>query len=161
MRLPYSSFTHLCHPKLIIAIRFCMGYQNMPSKGYVCKTWLPCRHAIVKVQQHNADAEEIALAACEVSHNIQGSAAYLQGTARHGTKLLENSAAKLHAFSLTEIRDWKLLIMPKARRKLECHTFAYAAPKLWNELPMNIRTTTSLVSFRSSLKTNLFELAYP
>ena len=34
---------------------------------------------------------EIALAACEVSHNnIQSSAAYLQGTARHGTKLLED-----------------------------------------------------------------------
>ncbi len=35
------------------------------------------------------------------SHIIQSSAAYLQGTARHGTKLLEDSAAKLHAFSLT------------------------------------------------------------
>ena len=53
-----------------------------------------------------------------------------------------------------------LLIIPKARRKLGCHTFAYAAPKLWNELPVNIRTTTSLVSFRSSLKTHLFKLAY-
>ena len=52
-----------------------------------------------------------------------------------------------------------LLIMPKARRKSGCHTFAYAAPKLWNELPVNIRTTTSLVSFLSSLKT-LFKLAY-
>ena len=49
-----------------------------------------------------------------------------------------------------------LLIMRKARRKLGCHTFAYVAPKLWNELPVNIRTTTSLVSFRSSLKTHLF-----
>ena len=67
----------------------------------------PCRHAFVKVQQHNADAEELALAACEASHNIQSSAAYLQGTARHDTKLLEDSAAKLHAVSLTEIRDWK------------------------------------------------------
>ena len=53
-----------------------------------------------------------------------------------------------------------LLIMPKACRKLGCHTFAYAAPKLWNELHVNIRTTTSLVSFRSSLKTHLFKLAY-
>ena len=34
-----------------------------------------------------------------------------------------------------------LLIMPKACRKLGCHTFAYAASKLWNELPVNIRTT--------------------
>ena len=53
-----------------------------------------------------------------------------------------------------------LLIMPKARRKLGCHIFTYASPKLWNELPVNIRTTTSLVALRSSLKTHLFKLAY-
>ena len=52
-----------------------------------------------------------------------------------------------------------VLIMPKARRKLGCQSFAVAAPKLWNDLPMNIRTTTSIVSFRSSLKTHLFKLA--
>ena len=51
-----------------------------------------------------------------------------------------------------------LLIMPKAHRKLGCHTFAYAAPTLWNELSVNIRTT--LVSLRSSLKTHLFKLAF-
>ena len=53
-----------------------------------------------------------------------------------------------------------LLIMPKARRELGCQSFAVAAPKLWNDLPVNIRTTTSIVSFRSSLKTHLFKLAY-
>ena len=53
-----------------------------------------------------------------------------------------------------------LLIMPKARRKLGCQRFAVAAAKLWNDLPVNIRTTTSIVSFRSSLKTHLFKLAY-
>ena len=45
------------------------------------------------------------LAACEVSHNIQGSAAYIRGTEPCGTKLLEDAAAKLHSVSLTEIRD--------------------------------------------------------
>ena len=53
-----------------------------------------------------------------------------------------------------------LLIMPKPRRKLGCQSFAVAAPKLWNDLPVNIRTTTSIVSFRSSLETHLFKLAY-
>ena len=53
-----------------------------------------------------------------------------------------------------------LLIMPKARRKLGCQSFAVAAPKLWNDLPVNITTTISIVSFRSSLKTHLFKLAY-
>ena len=46
------------------------------------------------------------MAACEVSHKIQSSAAYMQGTAQCGTKLLEYAAAKLHSFTLIEIRDW-------------------------------------------------------
>ena len=41
------------------------------------------------------------------------------------------------------------LIMPKARRKLGCHSLAYAGPKLWSGLPVNVRTTTSIASFRS------------
>ena len=61
----------------------------------VAKIGCPCRHAFVKIQQHNADDYEIPLAACEVSHTIQSSAAYLQGTAPYGTKLLEDSAGKL------------------------------------------------------------------
>ena len=38
--------------------------------------------------------------------------------------------------------------------------FAYVTLKLWNELPVNFTMTTSLVSFRSSLKTHIFKLAY-
>ena len=41
---PYhtGSFMHLCHPELTIATRFCMEYQNMPSRSCnVCKTRLP------------------------------------------------------------------------------------------------------------------------
>ena len=117
---------HLCHPELIIATRFCMEYQNMPSKGCnVCKTW-----PLVKVQQHNADAEEIALAACEVSHNIQSSAAYLHGTARHGTKLLEDSVAKLHAFTLAEIRDWKFTHHAEGTPQIRMPHFRLCGPQV-------------------------------
>ena len=69
------------------------------------KLGCPCRHTFVKVQQHNAHPEEIALAAYEVPHHIQSSAAYLQGTARFGIRILEDSATKLHSVSLTEIGD--------------------------------------------------------
>ena len=38
----YHKFMHLCHPELTNATRFCMEYQNMPSRSCnVCKTWLP------------------------------------------------------------------------------------------------------------------------
>ena len=61
-----------------------------------------CRHALVKIQQHNADTEEIALAACEVSQHIQSSTAYLQGTARFGTKLLEDCYKVTRRLALVE-----------------------------------------------------------
>ena len=35
-------------------------------------------------------------------------------------------------------------------------SFAYAAPSVWNSLPLNIHTLDSYQSFRSALKTHLF-----
>ena len=40
-------------------------------------------------------------------------------------------------------------------------TFEYAVPTLWNSLPINVRTSPSLGTFRSRLKGYLFSLAYP
>ena len=40
-------------------------------------------------------------------------------------------------------------------------SFAYDAPKIWNNLPDDICSTTSLHSFRKKLKTYLFAQAYP
>jgi hypothetical protein len=39
-------------------------------------------------------------------------------------------------------------------------SFSYAAAKLWNDLPETIKSATSLVSFKSSLKTILFKKVY-
>jgi len=38
--------------------------------------------------------------------------------------------------------------------------FAVCAPKLWNKLPLNVRACTSLDTFKTSLKTFLFQQAY-
>ena len=40
-------------------------------------------------------------------------------------------------------------------------SFAFDAPKTWNELPQDVRCATSVASFRSKLKTYLFAKAYP
>ena len=37
-------------------------------------------------------------------------------------------------------------------------TFSYSAPKFWNQLPANIRTSSSLTVFKKSLKTHLFSI---
>ena len=39
--------------------------------------------------------------------------------------------------------------------------FAYDAPKIWNDVPDDVRLATSLHSFRKKLKTYLFAQAYP
>ena len=40
-------------------------------------------------------------------------------------------------------------------------SFAYDAPKIWNELPDNVSSATSIASFRKKLKAYLFCQAYP
>ena len=144
MRLPYSSFTHLCHPELIITTRFCTEYQNMPSKSYnMCTTWLPCRHTFVKLQQHNADAEK-KLHWLHVKYRILINVMLLTFKALHGVAR-NYWKTLLQSYMPSRSETGNLLIMPKTRRKLGCHSFAYAASTLWNELPVNIRTTTSMI----------------
>ena len=41
------------------------------------------------------------------------------------------------------------------------HSFAFDAPKIWNDLPQDVRGATSVASFRKKLKTYLFAKAYP
>ena len=40
-------------------------------------------------------------------------------------------------------------------------SFSYAASFLWNNLPLNIRTSHNVDTFKSRLKTHLFKLAFP
>ena len=39
--------------------------------------------------------------------------------------------------------------------------FSVAAPRLWNELPLEIRSVKIQISFRKKMKTYLFGLAFP
>ena len=52
-----------------------------------------------------------------------------------------------------------LLDHPKGKMltTLGARSFSAAAPKLWNELPVELRQATSLNSFKSRLKTYLFK----
>jgi hypothetical protein len=40
-------------------------------------------------------------------------------------------------------------------------SFAYSAPKLWNALPLDVRSAPTLATFRTRLESHLFDLAYP
>ena len=41
------------------------------------------------------------------------------------------------------------------------HSFAFDAPKIWNKLPHDVRSSASVASFRKKLKTYLFAKANP
>ena len=40
-------------------------------------------------------------------------------------------------------------------------SFATAGPRLWNSLPADVRSASSLTTFRRKLKTHLFRQSYP
>jgi hypothetical protein len=56
-----------------------------------------------------------------------------------------------------------MLLKPLAVRTLPTlgdGAFAYAAPRLWNELPLELREEQSITLFKRKLKTFLFKKAY-
>ena len=54
-----------------------------------------------------------------------------------------------------------LLQVPKSYKKTYGdRAFVNAAPRLWNSLPLNIRQSDSLTSFKTNLKTHMFKQSY-
>ena len=55
----------------------------------------------------------------------------------------------------------QLLSVPRTRLKTKGdRAFSVAGPNLWNPLPPHIKSSTTLASFKSNLKTYLFTLAF-
>ena len=61
-------------------------------------------------------------------------------------------------FKLLTIRDHQLLTLKYVfmNTTFGLRSFIYAAPKLWNHLPLTLRLSPSLENFKSQLKTFLF-----
>ena len=54
-------------------------------------------------------------------------------------------------------QDLMMLETKNAKTKYGKRTFSYAGPRLWNALPLQIRTEENIESFKSKVKTLLFE----
>ena len=65
-------------------------------------------------------------------------------------------------YNLRSARDDMLLNYPVCRTKITLgdRAFEFAAPKLCNALPLNIRKSTSLTVFKQLLKTHFFCMAF-
>jgi len=54
-----------------------------------------------------------------------------------------------------------LLHQPYASTSVSSRAFSVAAPTIWNQLTVNMRTASTLGTYKTRLKTKLFTLAYP
>ena len=58
-------------------------------------------------------------------------------------------------------KDAGLLVVPRISRcRMGAKAFSYQAPLLWNRLPLSVRDADTLSTFKSRLKTFLFDQAY-
>ena len=53
------------------------------------------------------------------------------------------------------------LLLSRTKTELGKRAFAYAGPHAWNDLPIALRTSTTLIGFKSALKTHIFRCCYP
>jgi len=73
---------------------------------------------------------------------------YLQDRCRLVSEV--NSGRRLHSTNVPTF------VVPRTRTKLRDRNFATAGPRLWNNLPGDLRQSEILASFKSQLKTFLF-----
>ena len=69
-------------------------------------------------------------------------------------------ATSLPSRSLRSNRGITLSI-PRIKTNTGARAFSSCSPSLWNNLPLSVRSATSVATFRRRLKTNLFDLAFP
>ena len=77
-------------------------------------------------------------------------------------KCLNNSAPKQLAETFEYVHQHhdyrtrsatnKDLLLPRAKTSLFQHSFAYYGAKIWNQLPLNIRNSSSICTFKSNFK---------
>ena len=67
-----------------------------------------------------------------------------------------------HSHNLRSSNDTLLLKMPTYKTKVTLgdRAFSCAAPRIWNNLPLTIRNSQSVTSFKTKLKTHLFVQAF-
>jgi hypothetical protein len=64
------------------------------------------------------------------------------------------------SMALRHGNDKNRLYEPRAQKKSGERCFQYCAPRLYNELPIEIRNCTTVLSFKSKLKTHLFKKSF-
>ena len=72
------------------------------------------------------------------------------------TSLLE----EYHPAYTLRSKFWSLLRVPHVHKKYGDRAFSVVGPKLWNDLPLDLKNSASVNIFKKGLKTYLFKKAY-
>ena len=78
----------------------------------------------------------------------------------HQPEYLDNLLVKYKQPRVLRSSADEFLAVPRTRTVLATRAFSVAAPKRWNTIPIDIRNSLSLVTFKSKLKTFLFRRSY-
>ena len=73
---------------------------------------------------------------------------------------LRSSLHACHSTRFLKLSNTNLLSSPFVRTSFGSHSFSVAAPKIWNSLPLSLRTCTSPGTFRRHLKTHYCQQAF-
>ena len=79
----------------------------------------------------------------------------------HQPTYLFNYLVPLQNSRLLRSSNTNMVTVPSFRTKWGSSAFAVAAPSTWNSLPVNLRTASTVTSFKKMLKTFLFDSASP
>jgi hypothetical protein len=71
-------------------------------------------------------------------------------------KLLTDDVSHGYRHRLRSSSDATKLIVPRSKKRAGDNSFAVIAPKLWNDIPVAIRESASVLIFKKRLKTYLF-----
>ena len=82
------------------------------------------------------------------------------------TKLYDKQTVYFHSMLATLFQSCSLrtnkgitLLVPRVKTKASSRSLYSCAPSLWNNLPLYVRSATSIVIFKKRLKKHLFDLA--
>ena len=108
-------------------------------------------------------ARQAALAPSLTKNFVQVSPSSVQGATRPAPHYIKNYCqptsslqCRYELCSLTGVS----LIIPRTKTKFGERSFAVPGPKSWNFLPYHVKAASSIVTFKSRLKTFLFGLSY-
>ena len=160
---PQLSQIHLSPANLTIAIHLLLWHLTSKSQRTSTHSKFigTCQYKQFKISTHHTNTQKlhwlpikqrIDYKICLLTHKTL--------TNQQPTYLYSSLSFPSHSVS-TWSSDSLVLSIPYVRSSLGKRAFSVIGPRPWNSLPPDTRNSSSLLIFRSRLKTHFFKIAFP